>query len=113
MIDNDFGRNNIPLNAFKNKTDYISFLLKREYVLCFPTNTKFENGKAICNNVSPNGIYVAILQVFRKDADAEKATLIEKVNSIIKNPQQYIQENKKDGIIISLLYYDQICRQIQ
>lgn len=95
VIENDFGeQHTIERFQVQNRLHFVSSE-KEEYVLCFPENTRFENGKAICNNVSPDGIYVAILQIFRKNAEAEKTTLKKKANNIIENPQQYIQANKE------------------
>ncbi|HOG19548.1 MAG TPA: trehalase family glycosidase [Salinivirgaceae bacterium] len=106
VIDNDFGQqqNSIERIIEENRLHFISSE-KEEYILCFPKNTTFENGRAVCKNVSEKGIYVAILQFFRKDAEVDKTSLLERANTVLENPQQFVQENKErwSGYLSSVL----------
>jgi len=95
LIEQDFGQRQHPIERIQeeNRLHFLSSE-KEEYILCFPENTTFEESKAICSDVSPNGMYVAVLQVFREEEEVEKTALIERANSILEQPQQYIKENK-------------------
>jgi len=96
LIEQDFGQRQHSIERIRedNRLHFLSSE-KEEYILCFPENTTFEGGNAICSNVSPDGIYVAVLQVFRDEDEAERTALIERANSILAQPQHYIKENKE------------------
>lgn len=96
LIEQDFGqkRHSIERIQEENRLHFLSSE-KEEYILCFPENTTFEEGNAICNDVSPDGIYLAVVQAFRKEDEAERTALIERANSILERPQQYVRGNKE------------------
>ncbi|HPK29821.1 MAG TPA: trehalase family glycosidase [Bacteroidales bacterium] len=96
LIEQDFGQRQHSIERIQegNRLHFLSSE-KEEYILCFPENTRFEEDKAICSDVSPNGIYVGVLQIFREDEEAERTVLIERANSILEHSQQYVKENKE------------------
>lgn len=96
LIEQDFGQRQHTIERIQeeNRLHFLSSE-KEEYILCFPKNTTFEEGKAICSDISPDGIYVAVSQAFREGGAAERTALIERANSILEQPQRYIQENKE------------------
>ncbi len=106
VIEQDFGQKQHSIERIQeeNRLHFLSSE-KEEYILCFPENTTFEEGKALCSDVSPEGLYVAVLQVFREGGAAEKTALIERTNSILEQPQHYIKENKErwEGYLSSAL----------
>ncbi|HPY22187.1 MAG TPA: trehalase family glycosidase [Bacteroidales bacterium] len=96
LIEQDFGQRQHTIECIQeeNRLHFLSSE-KEEYILCFPENTTFKEGKAICSDVSPEGMYVAVLQTFRDEDEAERTALIERANSIFVRPQHYIKENKE------------------
>ncbi len=96
LIEQDFGQRQHSIERIQeeNRLHFLSSE-KEEYILCFPENTTFEEGKAICNDVSPEGFYVAVLQAFREEDESERTVLIERANSILEHPQHYIKKNKE------------------
>ena len=96
LIEQDFGQRQHTIERIQedNRLHFLSSE-KEEYILCFPENTTFEEGKAICSDVSSDGIFVTVLQAFRDEDESERTALIERANSILKRPQQYVKENKE------------------